>query len=1354
MTRFRSGRVTHQNIGISSFTENKLVLDVIGNARISGILSVPQLQVTGVGGQITGDINTRNLNVIGITTLGGPLSVGGSTGQPGQYLKSTGVGLEWGSFPAVRDTVTYIATAGQTQFSFNYNTNFVDVYVNGVKLTASEFVATSGNLVILNSACFEGDVIELISFNTTALGGGGGGGGGFGNVAGINTLATSHFNHINAAGVITATAFYGSGEFLTDVPGSKQSGYAHTAGIATVAEGLTGIPDINVGVVTASEIHLDDNNEATFGNSNDLKIFHNGSHSVIRDEGTGVLFIQGDSDVRLTDVGGNEIYGQFNKNSSVDLYYDNSKKFETTGYGATVTGEMGATLFTGPLSGDATGLSGVPSITVDNIVANNISVAATLTYEDVKNVDSIGIVTARSGIRVYPGYGIYVQSGIVTANDFYGNLTGDVAGTATTAITANSAEGLSGRPHIDVRGIESTGIKVVGLVTANTFVGNIVGSVQGGNVNAYDGTFTNNVSAGASITASNGYYGDGSNVTGIVTVSDNAPPSVFSGKLWWKSDEGRLKVYYDDGNSSQWVDATPGGGGGGGGGGNSDLLNDTTPQLGGDLDVNDKNIVFGDSTTSTDDRLKFGAGQDLQIYHDGSASYILEQGSGELRLLTNQLRILNTTNNEDIARFTEDGSVDLYYDDSKKFETTGYGVTVTGIVSATSFSGDVNAVALNVSSVSTFSGNVNIVDGAKALFGNGSDLEIYHAADNASYIRDVGTGNLNIDSTGGNIQIRVNTNESAIVAKQNGAVDLYYDNSKKFETTTHGVYSSGIISATSFIGDGSGLDNIYAAPPAGISTTGYTILHDIDASGDLDVSGISTFGGKIKASSTDNVIPFYYDNLSQLPSSATYHGAFAHVHSTGRAYFAHAGWKELVNRESTGIVGTGTDAYNIGSLDVVDAIVSRDLNVSGITTLGSVKIAGSGSNIEFKSSSNSGSSHYMKFWVGNQSGTHYATIDGSGGAFQIHNTSHPTGTLDFRAKEDYSFQVNGYYSILNQSSGGVKLFHPASQGNILSHKLETLGIGVTVVGTTFSNQLSVSGVATATSFDGSLAYTNLTGITTSILGDTSPQLGGNLDNNGKNIVIGDCTTPGADNTLQIGATASGLQMHHRPTSAATYIQNNDPNTNLWITGQNTNGTWGNIFIRPYLNAFSGVACWWGGATELYYGNTGSKKLETTSGGVTITGTLSKSGGSFKIPHPIAGISTTKHLVHSFIEGPQMDLIYRGKTTLVAGISTVNIDQKVGMTEGTFVLLNRDVQCFTTNETGWTSVKGSVTGNEITIIAQDDTCTDTISWMVVGERQDDTVRSLDMTDDEGNLIVEPDQQPVDSRYDEVQSHIPS
>jgi hypothetical protein len=147
------------------------------------------------------------------------------------------------------------------------------------------------------------------------------------------------------------------------------------------------------------------------------------------------------------------------------------------------------------------------------------------------------------------------------------------------------------------------------------------------------------------------------------------------------------------------------------------------------------------------------------------------------------------------------------------------------------------------------------------------------------------------------------------------------------------------------------------------------------------------------------------------------------------------------------------------------------------------------------------------------------------------------------------------------------------------------------------------------------------------------------------------------------------------------------------------------------------------------------------GNLEITGTFEKGTDNFRIPHPLVGLSTTKDLVHSVIEGPQMDLIYRGKTTLVAGISTINIDTKAGMTEGTFVALCRDIQCFTSNETGWTAVKGSVTGNKITIIAQDNACTDTISWMVVGERQDDNAKSATCTDDDGNLIVEPDKKPA-------------
>ena len=140
--------------------------------------------------------------------------------------------------------------------------------------------------------------------------------------------------------------------------------------------------------------------------------------------------------------------------------------------------------------------------------------------------------------------------------------------------------------------------------------------------------------------------------------------------------------------------------------------------------------------------------------------------------------------------------------------------------------------------------------------------------------------------------------------------------------------------------------------------------------------------------------------------------------------------------------------------------------------------------------------------------------------------------------------------------------------------------------------------------------------------------------------------------------------------------------------------------------------------------------------VDVQGALSKSSGSFKIDHPLPAKRDTHHLVHSFVEAPQANNIYRGKVDLVAGAATVNIDSVAGMTEGTFVLLNREVQCFTSNESGWTAVKGAVSGNTLTITAQDNTCTDTISWLVIGERQDQHMFDTNWTDENGKVIVEP------------------
>ena len=80
MTRFRSGRVSHQHIGIASFTDDKMVLGVTGHANISGILTVaqgidaPSITVTGAGSSISADdIDTRNLIVSGIGTFLGKI---------------------------------------------------------------------------------------------------------------------------------------------------------------------------------------------------------------------------------------------------------------------------------------------------------------------------------------------------------------------------------------------------------------------------------------------------------------------------------------------------------------------------------------------------------------------------------------------------------------------------------------------------------------------------------------------------------------------------------------------------------------------------------------------------------------------------------------------------------------------------------------------------------------------------------------------------------------------------------------------------------------------------------------------------------------------------------------------------------------------------------------------------------------------------------------------------------------------------------------------------------------------------------------------------------------------------------
>ena len=109
----------------------------------------------------------------------------------------------------------------------------------------------------------------------------------------------------------------------------------------------------------------------------------------------------------------------------------------------------------------------------------------------------------------------------------------------------------------------------------------------------------------------------------------------------------------------------------------SDVVSDTSPQLGGNLDVNTKNIVFGDTGGVSDDRLVFGAGTDLSIYHDGSNSF-LANTTGHLISRSDSIKLQDYTNGHDMITATQDGAVELYYDNSKKLETTSAGGTLTG----------------------------------------------------------------------------------------------------------------------------------------------------------------------------------------------------------------------------------------------------------------------------------------------------------------------------------------------------------------------------------------------------------------------------------------------------------------------------------------------------------------------------------------------------------------------------------------------------------------------------------------------------------------------------------------------------
>lgn len=115
---------------------------------------------------IAGNVRANNLTLSSNLSLNGNLSIGGSSGAPGYYLANTGIGITWAPTPGLRTLLSVEATTNQSLFNVVYNVSTgVDVFINGTRLSSSDYTANNGSTVILNVPCFGGERVEIIAYS-------------------------------------------------------------------------------------------------------------------------------------------------------------------------------------------------------------------------------------------------------------------------------------------------------------------------------------------------------------------------------------------------------------------------------------------------------------------------------------------------------------------------------------------------------------------------------------------------------------------------------------------------------------------------------------------------------------------------------------------------------------------------------------------------------------------------------------------------------------------------------------------------------------------------------------------------------------------------------------------------------------------------------------------------------------------------------------------------------------------------------------------------------------------------------------------------------------------------------------
>ena len=449
--------------------------------------------------------------------------------------------------------------------------------------------------------------------------------------------------------------------------------------------------------------------------------------------------------------------------------------------------------------------------------------------------------------------------------------------------------------------------------------------------------------------------------------------------------------------------------------------------------------------------------------------------------------------------------------------------------------------------------------------------------------------------------------------------------------------------------------------------------------------------------------------------------------SADRAFFQLLGEAAVGRRLEIGYWGsTATTAYGASAGQSVinsasNLILSiNDIKVGDISSTGAA-ITGiiTASNGTYNRFATANSGDTVASLVNKGSNSAYLTIASGTTADYVlemasERTGASTGNFYFGGNHttNFVFRSNGYATLGNWNSTGLTV-------------TGVVTASVAKMGTGFAGFAEFSD---STRFGASGTYSFLSetgGTSTYVNASTGGSVYLRIANADKAVVsstglavTGTLSATGAISTAATGASAMVINSGGAATDTALKI--NRGGGTYWLVAHDSLG--GLTFNRD-------------GTDKAYFGRSGVDGLYVI-GTLTCTGALSKGSGSFRIEHPLPSKSATHQLVHSFIEGPKCDLIYRGKVDLVDGKASVNIDTDSTMTEGTFEVLCRNVQCFTSNESGWGAIRGKVIGNILTIEAQDATSTDNVSWMVIGERKDKHIMDTEWTDENGRPIVEP------------------